>query len=128
MRALWANSPLAQVRYVPLSAVAQIEIAPGPNQISRENGKRRIVVTANVRGRDLGSFVAEAQRQIAEQVKLPAGYWIGWGGQFEQLVSAAQAPRHRRADRAAADLRAAVHEPRLGGRCRCWCSAACRWR
>jgi cobalt-zinc-cadmium resistance protein CzcA len=90
VRAVWANSPLAQVRYVPLSAVAQIDIAPGPNQISRENGKRRIVVSANVRGRDLGSFVAEAQRTIAEQVKLPAGYWIGWGGQFEQLASAAK--------------------------------------
>jgi cobalt-zinc-cadmium resistance protein CzcA len=90
VRAVWANSPLAQVRYVPLSAVAQIDIAPGPNQISRENGKRRIVVSANVRGRDLGSFVAEAQQKIAAEVKLPAGYWIGWGGQFEQLASAAQ--------------------------------------
>jgi cobalt-zinc-cadmium resistance protein CzcA len=90
VRAVWANSPLAQTRYVPLSALAQIEIAPGPNQISRENGKRRIVVTANVRGRDLGSFVAEAQQKISEQVKLPAGYWIGWGGQFEQLASASQ--------------------------------------
>jgi cobalt-zinc-cadmium resistance protein CzcA len=90
VRAVWGNSPLTQVRYVPLSAVAQIDIAPGPNQISRENGKRRIVVSANVRGRDLGSFVAEAQRTIAAQVKLPAGYWIGWGGQFEQLASAAQ--------------------------------------
>ncbi len=84
------NSPLAQLRYVPLSAVAQIEVAPGPNQISREDGKRRIVVTANVRERDLGTFVAEAQRQIGEKVKLPAGYWIGWGGQFEQLASASQ--------------------------------------
>lgn len=90
VRAVWANSPLAQVRYVPLSAVAQIDIAPGPNQISRENGKRRVVVTANVRGRDLGSFVGEAQQRIATQVKLPAGYWIGWGGQFEQLASATQ--------------------------------------
>ena len=90
VRAVWANSPLAQARYVPLSALAQIEIAPGPNQISRENGKRRIVVTANVRGRDLGSFVADAQQKISEQVKLPAGYWIGWGGQFEQLASASQ--------------------------------------
>ena len=88
VRTAWGNSPLAQVRYVPLSAVAQIDVAPGPNQISRENGKRRIVVTANVRGRDLGSFVADAQREIAEKVKLPPGYWIGWGGQFEQLVSA----------------------------------------
>jgi cobalt-zinc-cadmium resistance protein CzcA len=90
IRAVWANSPLAHARYVPLSAVAQIDIAPGPNQISRENGKRRIVVSANVRGRDLGSFVAEAQRKMNDQVKLPAGYWIGWGGQFEQLASASQ--------------------------------------
>jgi cobalt-zinc-cadmium resistance protein CzcA len=90
VRAVWANSPLAQVRYVPLSTVAQIDIAPGPNQISRENGKRRIVVSANVRGRDLGSFVAEAQQKIGSQIKLPAGYWIGWGGQFEQLASASQ--------------------------------------
>lgn len=90
MRATLGNSPLANMRYVPLSAVAQIDVAPGPNQISRENGKRRIVVTANVRGRDLGSFVADAQQQIAQKVKLPAGYWITWGGQFEQLASAAQ--------------------------------------
>ena len=76
--------------YVPLSAVAEIEVAPGPNQISRENGKRRVVVTANVRDRDLGSFVAEVQRQVAEKVKVPAGYWIGWGGQFEQLVAATE--------------------------------------
>ncbi len=76
--------------YVPLSAVAEIEVAPGPNQISRENGKRRVVVTANVRDRDLGSFVAEVQRQVADKVKLPAGYWIGWGGQFEQLVAASE--------------------------------------
>lgn len=88
VRAVWGNSPLSQVRYTPLSSVAEIQIAPGPNQISRENGKRRIVVSANVRNRDLGSFVSDAQRQIAEKVKLPAGYWIGWGGQFEQLVSA----------------------------------------
>lgn len=78
----------AQMRYVPLSSVATVETAPGPNQISRENGKRRIVVTANVRERDLGSFVSEAQQAVDEKVKLPAGYWIGWGGQFEQLVSA----------------------------------------
>lgn len=90
VRTEFGNSPLAKVRYVPLSALADIEIAPGPNQISRENGKRRIVVTANVRERDLGSFVTEAQKQIGERVKLPAGYWIGWGGQFENLVSATQ--------------------------------------
>jgi heavy metal efflux system protein len=90
MTALWGNSPLAQIRYVPLSELAQIELAPGPNLISREDGKRRIVVTANVRGRDLSSFVADAQNQVMGKVKLPAGYWIGWGGQFEQLVSATQ--------------------------------------
>jgi cobalt-zinc-cadmium resistance protein CzcA len=90
VRAAWGASPLAQVRYVPLSALADIEIAPGPNQISRENGKRRIVVSANVRGRDLGSFVNEAQQRIGERVRLPSGYWIGWGGQFEQLVSASR--------------------------------------
>lgn len=88
VRTAWSTSALSQIRYIPLSAVAQISVAPGPNQISRENGKRRIVVTANVRERDLGSFVADAQRLIGESVKLPAGYWIGWGGQFEQLVSA----------------------------------------
>jgi cobalt-zinc-cadmium resistance protein CzcA len=88
--ALWGNSPLAQIRYVPLSEVAQIDVAPGPNLISREDGKRRIVVTANVRGRDLGSFIADAQEQVMKKVKLPPGYWIGWGGQFEQLVSATQ--------------------------------------
>jgi len=88
--AAFGSSPLAQMRYVPLSELAELSVAPGPNQISREDGKRRIVVSANVRGRDLGSFVSEAQDRIAQQVKLPAGYWIGWGGQFEQLVSATQ--------------------------------------
>ena len=88
--ATWSSAPLAQIRYVPLSEVAQIDLAPGPNLISREDGKRRIVVTANVRGRDLGSFIADAQEQVRQKVKLPAGYWIGWGGQFEQLVYATQ--------------------------------------
>ncbi|CAG0948733.1 Cobalt-zinc-cadmium resistance protein CzcA [Myxococcaceae bacterium] len=74
--------------YVPLSALASFEIAPGPNQVSRENGKRRVVVTANVRGRDLGSFVAEAERAIRAGVSLPTGYWIGFGGQYENLLSA----------------------------------------
>lgn len=88
--AAFGSSPLQQMRYAPLSELAEIVVAPGPNQISREDGKRRIVVSANVRGRDLGSFVGEAQQLIADKVKLPAGYWIGWGGQFEQLVSATQ--------------------------------------
>jgi heavy metal efflux system protein len=76
--------------FVPLGAVAEVSIAPGPNQISRENGKRRVVVTANVRGRDLGSFVAEAQARIQDEITIPAGYWTDWGGQFEQLISAAR--------------------------------------
>ena len=83
-----AFNSASQPRYVPLSSVATVASAPGPNQVSRENGKRRIVVSANVRARDLGSFVTEAQATVAEKVKLPPGYWIGWGGQFEQLVSA----------------------------------------
>lgn len=76
--------------YVPLGEVAKLQVAPGPNQISRENGKRRIVISANVRGRDLGSFVLEAQAKIEKQVKLPPGYWMAYGGTFEQLQSATQ--------------------------------------
>jgi heavy metal efflux system protein len=76
--------------YVPLREIATIEIAEGPNMINRENGKRRAVVTANVRGRDLGSFVAEAQARIAADVAVPAGYWLEYGGTFEQLISASQ--------------------------------------
>lgn len=75
---------------VPLREVATLELAPGPNQVSRENGKRRLVVTANVRDRDLGSFVAEAQGAIQNQVKLPPGYWVDYGGTFEQLQSASR--------------------------------------
>jgi cobalt-zinc-cadmium resistance protein CzcA len=74
--------------YVPLKEVADISIIYGPNQISRENGKRRIVVTANVRGRDLGSFVEEIQQTVIDKVKLPTGYWTEYGGTFEQLISA----------------------------------------
>jgi cobalt-zinc-cadmium resistance protein CzcA len=76
--------------FVPLESVAHIRIVEGPNQISRENGKRRIVVQANVRGRDIGSFVGEAERLIEEGVTVPAGYWIAWGGQFENLATAKQ--------------------------------------
>jgi cobalt-zinc-cadmium resistance protein CzcA len=73
--------------FVPLATLAKIELTEGLNQISRENGKRRVVVQCNVRGRDIGSFVAEAQQRIAA-VKLPAGSWIEWGGQFENLIAA----------------------------------------
>jgi cobalt-zinc-cadmium resistance protein CzcA len=76
--------------HVPLGELAKIEVSLGPNQISRENGKRRAVVTANVRGRDLGSFVGEAQERIAADVELPAGYWLDYGGTFEQLQSASR--------------------------------------
>jgi cobalt-zinc-cadmium resistance protein CzcA len=80
----------ARPPFVPLGTVAKIEMAEGPNQISRENGKRRIVVQANVRGRDIGSYVEEAQRKIAEVVKPPTGGWLDWGGQFENLQAAKQ--------------------------------------
>jgi cobalt-zinc-cadmium resistance protein CzcA len=75
---------------VPLSEVAHLEIAPGPNQISRENGKRRAVVTANVRGRDLGGFVTELRARVGAEVTLPEGYWIEYGGTFEQLIAASE--------------------------------------
>lgn len=77
-------------RSVPLSAVARIELSEGANQINRENGKRRMVVTANVRDRDLGSFVDELRTSLDAQVKVPTGYWIEFGGSFEQLASASQ--------------------------------------
>ncbi|MGH9650882.1 MAG: efflux RND transporter permease subunit, partial [Terriglobales bacterium] len=80
----------AKPSYVTLDEIARFEVAPGPNQISRENGKRRVVVTANVRGRDLGSFIAETQDRIQAGIKLPEGYWLAYGGTFEQLASAAK--------------------------------------
>ena len=82
--------PLPSGNYVPLAEVAELQLKPAPAQISRENGKRRVVVTANVRDRDLGSFVDEVERQIAETVELPSGYWLDYGGTFEQLQSASQ--------------------------------------
>ncbi|WP_062366372.1 CusA/CzcA family heavy metal efflux RND transporter [Variovorax paradoxus] len=75
--------------FIPLGEVATLELAPGPNQVSREDGKRRIVVSANVRGRDLGSFVAEAEEAM-RKVRIPPGYWTAWGGQYENLASAAE--------------------------------------
>ncbi len=78
----------APLHFVPLGAIATLTIADGPNQISRDQGKRRIVVQANVRGRDLGSFVADAQARVAAQVPLPPATWLEWGGQFESLLDA----------------------------------------
>ncbi|HEY0846095.1 MAG TPA: CusA/CzcA family heavy metal efflux RND transporter [Noviherbaspirillum sp.] len=89
-RSAGGNSEGGRPAYIPLGEVATLDLAPGPNQVSRENGKRRIVISTNVRGRDIGSFVAEAERALQQQVKIPAGYWTTWGGQFEQLQSATQ--------------------------------------
>lgn len=77
-------------RTVPLRELARIQASEGPNQINRDNGKRRIVVTANVRDRDLGGFVSDMQQVIDSQVQVPAGYWVEYGGSFEQLISASR--------------------------------------
>ena len=88
--ALGASAASERPAFLPLEKLAQLEVAEGSNQISRENGKRRVVVQANVRGRDLGSFVAEAQERIEQEVKLTPGSWLDWGGQFENLMAAKQ--------------------------------------
>lgn len=85
-----ASSVNQQISFISLSQVASLDLVLGPNQISRENGKRLVIVSANVRGRDLGSFVQEAGETIESDVQIPAGYWTNWGGQFEQLQSAAK--------------------------------------
>ena len=82
--------PLLDGDFVPLNEVAELELKPAPAQISRENGKRRIVVTANVRNRDLGSFVTEVKQRVAADVQLPSGYWLDYGGTFEQMESASR--------------------------------------
>jgi heavy metal efflux system protein len=74
--------------FIALGEVADFQLAQIPNEIGRENGKRVVLVTSNVRGRDLSSFVGEAQRAVRDKVQIPPGYWLGWGGQFEQLQSA----------------------------------------
>jgi heavy metal efflux system protein len=73
---------------LPLRVLADFNLTEGPNQVSRENGKRRVVVTADIRGRDIGSAVAEAQAKVAQKVSLPPGYWMTWGGQFETFAAA----------------------------------------
>jgi cobalt-zinc-cadmium resistance protein CzcA len=75
--------------YVPLAEVAEIGVTTGPNTVNRENGKRRAIVTANVRGRDLGSFVTDVRRRVRAEVELPSGYWLEYGGTFENLETAA---------------------------------------
>ncbi|AEA85402.1 CusA/CzcA family heavy metal efflux RND transporter [Stutzerimonas stutzeri] len=79
-----------RIDFIPLAEVATLEFVLGPNQISREDGKRLVVVSANVRGRDIGSFVQDASAAIAERNPVPPGYWTTWGGQFEQLQAAAK--------------------------------------
>ncbi|MFT5546244.1 MAG: cobalt-zinc-cadmium resistance protein CzcA [Chromatiales bacterium] len=86
----WLPIPLPDGGYVPLTEIATLDIQTAPAQISRENGKRRIVVSVNVRERDLGSFVAELKQRVNSQVSLPAGYWLDYGGTFEQLESASK--------------------------------------
>lgn len=85
-----ASNTSGQLGFIALSQVASLDLVLGPNQISRENGKRLVIVSANVRGRDIGSFVEEAEAAILSQVKVPAGYWTTWGGQFEQLKEASE--------------------------------------
>ena len=85
-----ANWASGEPRFVPLREVARIEEQDGPNQINRENGKRRVVVTANVRGQDLGSFVSQLRSRLDSQLQPPPGYWIDYGGSFEQLISAGE--------------------------------------
>ena len=80
--------PVQGGAFVPLASVADISIVDGPNQISRDNGKRRVVVQANVRGRAVSDVVEDAQSAIAKNVRLPAGSYLEWGGQFENLASA----------------------------------------
>jgi len=79
-----------QIGFIALKDVASLDLVLGPNQVSRENGKRLVIVSANVRERDIGSFVSEAGALIEREVQVPAGYWTSWGGQFEQLQSAAK--------------------------------------
>ncbi|UVK90490.1 CusA/CzcA family heavy metal efflux RND transporter [Pseudomonas sp. B21-051] len=84
------NGAANQIGFIALKDVASLDLVLGPNQVSRENGKRLVIVSANVRGRDIGSFVSEAGALIEREVQVPAGYWTSWGGQFEQLQSAAK--------------------------------------
>ncbi|CAG0988214.1 Cobalt-zinc-cadmium resistance protein CzcA [Phycisphaerales bacterium] len=78
-----------EMGFIPLGDVARVDVAEGRNQVSRENGKRRIVVQCNVRGRDLGSFVRDAEKVVGS-ISLPAGQWLVWGGQYENLAAAKQ--------------------------------------
>ena len=108
--------PTATGSVLPLNQVAQVVETEGPATINREWGRRRITVQCNVRGRDVGSFVAEAQKKIADQVKLPEGYSIEWGGQFENMERANAQAAVRGADGAGADFRPALLQPEIAAR------------
>jgi len=110
-------APGAAAVTVPLRQLATFDFTEGPNQISRENGKRRVVVTAEVRGRDIGSLVEEAQTKVGEQVSLPAGYWLGLGRPVRELRSGAREALDRRASVLHPDLPVAAERARLRARC-----------
>ena len=78
-----ASNP--ELQYVPLGEIADVELTVGPNQINRESGKRNVIVSANVVDRDLGSFVGDCSATVTSDISLPTGYWIDYGGTFEQL-------------------------------------------
>ena len=109
------SNPNAPAATVPLRAVASFEQTEGANQIGRENGKRRVVTTAEVRGRNIGSLVAEAQAKVTQDVKLPPGSYLAWGGQFENF-SVAPAARHRRSRLLRDALAATLRGPGVGAR------------
>ena len=93
LRRVFIPLPIAkdgEHHFIPLNEVASLVQSESPNQISREEGKRRVVVSANVRDRDLSSFVGEAKQRVDRNVTVPSGYWVEWGGQYEQLESASQ--------------------------------------
>ena len=114
--------------FIPLKAVARFESEEGPNQISRENGKRRVVVQANVRGRDIGSFVAEAQQKIDARGADPARKLAGMGRTVRESHRRPQPTADRRSGLLLRHLPDAVHGARQRRAKHCWCSAAFRWQ
>ena len=109
------------------AAWRQFDLTEGPNQISRENGKRRVVVTANVRGRDIGSVVTEARAQDRRTGQAAARLLADLGRPVREPGGGAAAPDDRGAGLLRADLPAALQRARLSRATRCWCSARCRW-
>ena len=104
-----------------LSQVARVRTVEGPEVIKHENGQRYVVVKSNVRGRDLGGFVADVRRAVARPVAMPAGYFVTYGGQFENQAARDQAPARHRPARVAADRGPAVRD--ISGTCATRCSS-----